>query len=256
MCRKLPTNGRVRCVCGGGNLGRDSWRRIRDGIAERIANGDLAPGAQLPTEPELSAQFASGRHSVRRAVQALAMEGKLRVIQGRGTFVESVPQIRYAIGRRTRFRQNLLDQGLTPSGEHLASETLPVPDDLAKAMGLPQGAPVHRLLGRGMADGVPCSLDLSWHPAELLPEFIALRLAGHSISEAYAAHGIADYFRKRTEIFGRRPDPEEARLLAQHPDQPVMVVVKTDVDPDGRVIGHAEAIWSAARVRFTIDTPE
>lgn len=237
-------------------MGRDSWQRIRDGIAETIANGDLAPGAQLPTEPELCAQFSSGRHSVRRAVQALAMEGKLRVIQGRGTFVESAPLIRYAIGRRTRFRQNLLGQGLTPSGEQLASETQPAPDRVAEAMGLPQGALVHRLLGRGSADGVPCNLDLSWHPADLLPNFMTLRMSGHSISEAYAAHGIADYFRQRTEIFARRPDAEEARLLAQHPDQPVLVVVKTDVTPDGRVIGHAEAIWSAPRVRFTIDTME
>jgi GntR family phosphonate transport system transcriptional regulator len=79
-------------------------------------------------------------------------------------------------------------------------------------------------------------------------------MSGMSVTQVYAAHGIADYFRKRTEIFARRPEREESRLLAQHPDQPVLVVVKTDVTPDGRVIGHSEAVWSADRVRFTIDT--
>lgn len=235
-------------------MGRESWRRIRDGLSAAIDGGSLPPGTQLPTESALCAKFETGRHSVRRAVQALALEGKLRVIQGRGTFVESAPLIRYAIGRRTRFRQNLLDQGVTPSGEHLTSETLPAPDHVAEALGIAAGDPVHRLLRRGMADGVPVSLGLSWHPADLLPRFRSSRDAGLSVTQAYAAHGIADYFRKHTEIFARRPDREEARLLAQHPDQPVLVVVKTDVMADGRVIGHSEAVWSADRVRFTIDS--
>src|SRR5690606_4890570 len=38
----------------------------------------------------------------RRAVSALAIEGKLRVEQGRGTFVEDAPLIDYHIGRRAR----------------------------------------------------------------------------------------------------------------------------------------------------------
>lgn len=237
-------------------MGRESWRRIRDGLAADILAGRLGPGAQLPTETALCAQFETGRHSVRRAVQALAMEGKLRVVQGRGTFVESAPLIRYAIGRRTRFRQNLLDQGVVPSGEHLASDTVPAPEAVAEALGLAPGDPAHRLLRRGMADGVPVSLGLTWHPAARLPDLLAQRAGGMSVTQAYAAHGIADYFRKRTEIYARRPDRDEARLLAQHPDQPVLVVVKTDVTPQGEVIGHSEAVWSADRVRFTIDSLE
>ena len=216
----------------------------------------MPPGAQLPTESVLCAQFETGRHSVRRAVQALAVEGRLRVVQGRGTFVEAAPLIRYAIGRRTRFRQNLLDQGLTPSGEPLAAETVPAPAAVAEALEIKTGEPVHRLLRRGLADGIPVSLGLSWHPAVILPDFLQQRAAGLSVTEAYAAHGIGDYYRKRTEIFARRANQEEARLLSQHPDQPVMVVVKTDVAPDGLLIGHSEAIWSADRVRFSIDSLE
>lgn len=237
-------------------MGRENWKVIRDGLSAQIAAGNLRPGQQLPTESELCEQFAAGRHSVRRAVQALAIEGKLRVLQGRGTFVETAPMIRYAIGRRTRFSQNLSDQGFSPSGEHLGAETIPAPDRQAEAMGLAPGAPVHRLSRRGLADGVPINLGLSWHPAERLPDFIKLRLEGMGVTEAYATCGIADYFRKRTEIFARRPDRDEARLLMQHPDQPVLVVVKTDVTADGQVIGYSEAVWSADRVRFTIDTLE
>lgn len=235
-------------------MARDSWKRIRDAISDRIARGDWAPGTRLPTETELGREFAAGRHSVRRALQALSVEGKLRVVQGSGTYVQAAPLIDYHVSRRTRFRQNLLDQGLTPAGEHIAAETLPALPDIAEALGLPPGAPVHMLLRRALADGLPISLGRSWHPAELFPDLIARRAAGVSVTDIYRDAGIADYFRKRTTIHTRRAEAEEAKLLMQHPDQPVLVVTKTDVTAEGRVIGYAQAVWAGDRVQFSFDT--
>ena len=235
-------------------MARDSWKRIRDAISDRIARGDWAPGTRLPTETDLGREFGAGRHSVRRALQALSMEGKLRVVQGSGSYVQAAPLIDYHVSRRTRFRQNLLDQGLTPAGEQIAAETLPAAPEIAAAMGLKPGAPVHRLLGRGLAGGLPISLGRSWHPADLFPDLIARRGAGVSVTEIYRDAGIADYFRKRTTIHTRRADPEEARLLMQHADLPVLVVTKTDVTADGRVIGYGQAVWAGERVQFSFDT--
>ena len=234
-------------------MGRDNWRIIRDRLSADISAGLLKPGAQLPTESHLCRSFQAGRHSVRRAVAALAVEGKLRVEQGRGTFVQAAPLINYHIGRRTRFRQNLLDQGVSPAGERLSDCLRPAPASVAAALGLAEGSPVHRLLRRGLADGVPISLGLSWHSATRFPDLALRRAAGESVTEVYRSHGIADYFRKRTSIFARRPSLEEAGLLMQHPDQPVIVLQKTDVDPAGQPIGYSEAVWAADRVQFSFD---
>lgn len=235
-------------------MARESWQTIRDRISEEITRGGFAPGAQLPTEPELCRTYGAGRHSVRRAVAALAVEGKLRVEQGRGTFVESAPLINYHVGRRTRFRENLRDQGFAPGGEHILAEVIPAPERIARALALPAGAPVHRLIARGLADGVPISLGVSWFPADRFPDLADRRARTESVTEIYAAHGIADYFRRSTTIFARRAEEEEARLLAQHPALPVLVVQKTDVDTDGQPIGHSEGVWSAERVQFTFET--
>lgn len=237
-------------------MGRDNWKIIRDRISAGISEGRLAPGAQLPTESQLCQDFGVGRHSVRRAVAALAVEGKLRVEQGRGTFVQAAPLISYHIGRRTRFRQNLLDQGISPAGEQLADAVEPAPAAVAAALCLPEGSPVHRLLRRGLADGVPISLGLSHHCATRFPDLGARRSAGESVTAIYRSHGIPDYFRKRTTIFARRPEPEEAELLMQHPDQPVIVLQKTDVEADGTPIGWSEAVWAADRVQFSFDGDE
>ena len=237
-------------------MGRDNWKIIRDKISAKISAGELEPGAQLPTESQLCQSFATGRHSVRREVAALAVEGKLRVEQGRGTFVQAAPLISYQIGRRTRFRQNLLEQGIAPAGEQLADAVVPASARVAAELGLVEGSPVHRLLRRGLADGVPISIGLSWHCATRFPDLAVQRAGGASVTDIYRSHGIADYFRKRTTIFARRPDDEEARLLMQHPDQPVLVLQKTDVDAAGRPLGYSEAVWAADRVQFSFDSQD
>lgn len=237
-------------------MSRENWKVIHGQLSADISEGRLAPGDRLPTETELCRVFASGRHSVRRAVATLAAEGKLRVEQGRGTFVQSAPLISYHIGRRTRFRQNLLDQGVTPADEQLTDSVIPAPPHVATALALTEGSPVHRLLRRGLADDVPISLGLSYHCATRFPDLAIRRAAGESVTDIYRSHGIADYFRKRTVVFTRRPLPEEAILLMQHPDQPVMVLQKTDVDPAGRPIGWSEAVWAGDRVQFSFDTPD
>lgn len=237
-------------------MGRDNWQIIRDRLAADISAGLLQPGAQLPTESQLCKSFQAGRHSVRRAVGALAVEGKLRVEQGRGTFVQAAPLIHYHIGRRTRFRQNLLDQGVAPAGEQLSDSIVPATPAVATALDLAEGTQVHRLLRRGLADGVPINLGLSWHAAARFPDLAARRAAGESVTEVYRSHGIEDYFRKRTSIFARRPTLEEAGLLMQHPDQPVIVLQKTDVDAAGHPIGYSEAVWAADRVQFSFDSLE
>ncbi len=235
-------------------MGRDNWQIIRDQISADIFAGQLLPGAQLPTEAQLCQSFQAGRHSVRRAVAALAVDGKLRVEQGRGTFVQAAPLIHYHIGRRTRFRQNLLEQGVSPAGEQLSDAIVPATAAVAAALGLTVGAAVHRLLRRGLADGVPINIGLSYHCAARFADLAQRRATGESVSDIYRSHGIEDYFRKRTTIFARRPSSEEAGLLMQHPDQPVMVLQKSDVDRSGKAIGYSEAIWAADRVQFSFDT--
>ncbi|MDQ8731100.1 phosphonate metabolism transcriptional regulator PhnF [Bradyrhizobium sp. LHD-71] len=234
-------------------MGRDAWRAIRDRISDEIASGVLLPGTRLPTEPELRRIFDTGRHSVRRAMAALAMEGKLRVEQGRGTFVEDAPKLNYHVGRRTRFRQNLRSQGFEPSGETISEEIVPASCRVADALQLAEGAPVHRLLRRDMADGVPINLGFTFQCATRFPDWAALRREGQSVTEAYRAHGIIEYFRRSTSVHSRRAREEEAELLQQHIDQPVLVVRKVDVDRHGVPIGHSEGIWAASRVQFVFD---
>lgn len=231
-----------------------TWETTRDRISAEIASGRLAPDMRLPSEPEMCRLYETRRHSLRRALAALEAEGKLRVEHGRGTFVERAPLVNYVIGKRTRFRENLMAQGLIASGQGLSEQLIPADARIAKALALPVGALVHAISRRGFANDLPISLGWSYHDASRFPDLAEKRRQGISVTEVYRQHGIEDYQRLRTTIFTRPADEREAPLLMLRPGQYVLVVQKVDVDKAGKPIGFSEGAWAGDRVQFTFDT--
>ncbi len=63
------------------------YQQIVQQIENRIAVGDLKVGDQLPSERELSDQFAVSRTAVREAIKALHEKGLVDIMVGRGTFI-------------------------------------------------------------------------------------------------------------------------------------------------------------------------
>lgn len=51
------------------------YEQIRDALRQRIADGTLPAGAQLPTEADLMAEYGVGRGTVREALGKLVNEG-------------------------------------------------------------------------------------------------------------------------------------------------------------------------------------
>lgn len=61
--------------------------QVAEKIRERIDQGDILPGAKLPSERELSESFSVSRVAVREAIQLLQAQFYVEVVQGKGTFV-------------------------------------------------------------------------------------------------------------------------------------------------------------------------
>ena len=232
------------------------WRQIEEALRADIAAGRIETGWRLPTEPELMARFGVGRHTIRRAVAELAARGVLRVEQGRGTFVHQRAPLDHRLSERTRFSQNLLDQGREPEGRTIADEEIPAPAPVAEALRLPLGEPVHHLVSQGFADDVPLSYGHAYFPVRRFPDLREVKRARRSTTAVYAMYGIDDYVRLKTELSSRLPTRKEAAALAQPRSLPVIVTRKIDVDLSGVPIGYSESIWASEHVQFSIyNTP-
>lgn len=61
---------------------RKLYQEVLDRLMARIRSGQIAPGAQLPSERELMEEYGVGRPAVREALQALERSGIVEIAHG------------------------------------------------------------------------------------------------------------------------------------------------------------------------------
>lgn len=66
------------------------YRQVADQLRQLIDSGEYAVGSRLPTERELAEQFGLSRPTVREALIALEVEGRIRIRVGSGIYVRAV----------------------------------------------------------------------------------------------------------------------------------------------------------------------
>ncbi|MSO76113.1 MAG: phosphonate metabolism transcriptional regulator PhnF [Alphaproteobacteria bacterium] len=228
------------------------WRQIEAVLEDEIAQGAHPPGARLPTEVALATRFSVNRHTIRRAMAGLAERGLLRVEQGRGTFVQE-HMVDYPLGRRTRFSENVARAERAPGDRLLRALTLPASPEVAEALAIAANAPVVMLETLGEADGRPLGLGAHHFPAARFLGLIRAYEASRSISRALAACGVPDYTRKLTRITVRMPSADEARILQQPANRPVLVTEAVNVDAAGAPIEYGVARFAGDRVQLVVE---
>jgi len=67
------------------------YEAIEDWVRKSIQDHKFMPGAKLPSESQLCAQFGVSRNAVRQALRGLAAEGWVESLKGVGTFCRSRP---------------------------------------------------------------------------------------------------------------------------------------------------------------------
>jgi GntR family phosphonate transport system transcriptional regulator len=228
------------------------WKRIEIALRAEIEGGDLAPGAQLPTEAQLAARFGVNRHTVRRAIEEMSRAGLVRVEQGRGSFVaEDV--LDYAVAARTRFSEWIRRHNKEPSGEVLALREAAADSTVATGLGIANGSVIVEMERLGLADGRPVSLATHHFPVARFPGLLMALEAGLGISDALAACGLADYRRLSTRVTARLPNPREANLLRLARSQPLLVAENTNIDPQGAVVEFTIGVYPTPRVQIVFE---
>jgi GntR family phosphonate transport system transcriptional regulator len=231
--------------------GVSAWRQIADAVREEIAAGRLPAGSRMPTEAELALRFGVNRHTLRRALAALAAEGLVRADQGRGTFVAERP-LPYPIGRRTRFSAAVEAAARTPGRILLGAAVETATAALARRLALETGARLHRIETMSIVDGAPISVATGWLSADRFPDFPALIADTGSYTAAFARSGVADYVRLETRIRAALADAEDALRLGIPAGAAVLVTESVDGDAGGRPLECGTTRFAADRIELTV----
>ena len=236
---------------GAGHSGVTLWRRIADQFEQAIASGDYGTDGRLPSETDIAERFGVNRHTVRRALAALAERGLVRSARGSGTFVAS-RRLTYPIGERTRFSEivgiaghevggRLLGHAVEPAGRRRR----PTAGRRGGERSRPPGHPAQRR----SRPGLPCGELGRGRP----------HARGCASVSARALHdGDARPFRhSRLPARQHQRDGGDRRrrrrgALGLSPGRPILVVDSVDVDERGVPIVTTQARFAADRVSLLV----
>ncbi|WP_207263644.1 phosphonate metabolism transcriptional regulator PhnF [Desulfovibrio sp. Huiquan2017] len=229
------------------------WRQIHASLEAAIASGRFGPGDRLPSENDLSREFGVNRHTIRRALSVLEEDGRIRVEQGRGSFVRE-PVIHYPVSRRTRFSENLSRQRRTPGNILLAAVDAEADPQVAEALRIESGEVVTRITSAGEADGRRISYSTAFFPKTLFPGMVRVYRELKSVTRTMEHFGVADYARRHTRIIARMPTAGEARELRQPRSRPVLVTESVNEDPSGVPVEFGVCLFASDWVQILVES--
>lgn len=227
------------------------WRQIHDSLLEEITVGALSAGMALPPEKELAERFEVNRHTVRRALKELNASGWLRTERGKGTLVLE-QSLEYQLSQRTRFTVNMAQNKRSARSHFLYGDVIFAGESLARQLRIPQQTPVVYIESFGEAGSKRIFVSSQYVPEERMPQLIDVFRHTGSLTKAFRAFGVKDYFRASSRISTRLATPLESEQLGISIRDPVLVMQYVNVDEAGVPIECGITRFSGDRLQVVV----
>ncbi|MFD5319913.1 GntR family transcriptional regulator [Streptomyces sp. NPDC127098] len=243
-----------------------AYLRVAAELRRRIVEGELPPGARLPSRAALAEAHGVGPNVAISAVRLLMAEGLVHGRAGSGVFVREPTALRAVVrswhderlGGTLYVPDDGTGRAADGSRERVATAVLPAPVEIAERLGVDPEAPVVHSEYTFLADGEAGMLSSSWEPLALtegtpvaLPD--AGPLAGHGVVARMAHIGVT-VDRATESVTGRAATPEEAERLGLAAGAHVQALQRTYYAGD-RAVETADLVVPASRFRLVYEFP-
>lgn len=222
------------------------YYQLAQQLERAIESGELPRGAQLGNEIVLADQLGLSRPTVRRAIGYLVERGLLVRRRGVGTQVVQ-PRVRRRL-ELTSLYDDLTNDGQQPTTRVLALDRAPAPDLVAHALGLSEGEPVLTLERLRLARNEPLAVLRNYLPVDL----VALNreaLESTGLYQLMRAAGVRLHLATQT-VGARSASANEARLLGDRRNAPLLTMQRTVYDDSGRAVEFASHYYRASLYTF------
>jgi GntR family transcriptional regulator len=235
------------------------YLQIAGYLRDQIVRGDLTPGAEVPSERELAAQWKVARPTATKALQVLRQQGLVEMRRGSGTFVRqthSAPRARERLERAAAMGTMYSD---AEEVDFPFVGMVAAPDHVAVALGLGQPCRVvkRQRLIRNTTSG-PVELSTSWFPEALAssaPELLKPnRLRGGTLLYLADVLGMRAAY-ARDQACARVATDDERAALMLPPASPVLVYWLVACDATDTPIQFDEAVYPPNRWAFRQEYP-
>src|SRR5205807_2448988 len=156
------------------------YLRVYTVLSQALAEGSIAAGAVLPSEPTLVREYAVSRTTVRRALARLAAEGSIVRRRGSGTFARGRIDRIGSARRLAPILDDLSGLASNTTTRLLVLETMQTPDLLRREW--PEfGRTIVTIRGVRYVKGQPVALVTTYVPEEIGRQLTPRRLGNDAV---------------------------------------------------------------------------
>lgn len=238
-------------------IDRDSYIplyiQVLEALRASIESGGLAPGEQLPGEPELCRLFDVSRTVIRQALRELEYQGLIYRTKGRGTFVAE-PKIHESLFQElTGFYQDMEAKGHPPVSRVLKQEVVPAGVKIAAFLNIDAETPVIQIDRLRFVNDEPIVLVSTYLPYHLCPELVNVDLAQQSLY-AYLEKQYGILIARGHRLLEAVPAGKaEAELLQVKKGAPLILLDSVSYLADGTPLEYYHALHRGDRSRFEVE---
>jgi GntR family transcriptional regulator len=211
---------------------RPLYVQVRELMIGRMIEGVWKPGAVLPSEMQLAAEFGVSQGTVRKALDALAAEKLVIRRQGRGTFVAEHDADRALFHFFHLVGENGSHQ--LPGATLLSCRPGKANRDEAARLEIARGAPVIRIRRTRDLGGVPAIFELIAVPADRFPTLGDGGTLPNTLYALYESKYGVTIVRAEERLRAVEAPAEAADSLGLAPGAPLLEIDRVAFALDGR----------------------
>ncbi len=137
------------------------YQAIYNLLRRRILDGELVPGERLSSQAVLADSFGVTLMTLRQAIAALEVDGLIRTVRGRGTFVTDNP-VDINLGNLSSFAQQMRLAGVALTSKIFDVATMAADSHPSSAVALGIQGDIQRITRLRLVQGEPFALQRSY----------------------------------------------------------------------------------------------
>ena len=211
---------------------RPLYRQVYDYVVRQLTDGVWKPGEALPSEQALAAKLRVSQGTVRKALDALALEALLDRQQGKGTFVSTHTQERALFRFFRLVRPNGGGRPNPSSGEEAIARRKATANEAAK-LDLEVGDEVYEIRRTRLLDAQPVIFETVIVPASRFPRLETHTPLPNALYQLYQHQYETNIVSTEEELRADMAQPEDVERLRVPPGTPVLVIERIAIALDG-----------------------
>jgi len=226
-----------------------AYIQIADNLLEKIATGELAPDARLPSERDLSKTLNVSRMTLRAALRVLDNKGLLVRRPGDGTYIAE-PKIERQAGKLVPFTEGMHLRGYQTGAKIIVLEERLAEVSVANKLKIAVSSQIYYIQRLRLINRAPVMLEKFAVPIYRFPNLDNYDLEMRSFYEiAENEYGITIHQAQQS-LESVSATEFEAELLQVALGAPLMLERRQAFDPDRHPVEIGQDLYRGDRFRF------